>query len=61
MFNMWVIQFHFQIHRWVKEAGENITVEISKYTDADPTPIDDSNQYWKAFKEVTEELYVLFD
>lgn len=41
---------------WEKEAGENVTIEIRKGIRPEATRIDDSNQYWAAFKNATEQM-----
>lgn len=45
-----------QIERWASEAGSNVTVNILKGLKPPPTPVDDSNPYWIAFKKATDEL-----
>lgn len=47
---------HIQIKSWEKEAGENVTIKIKKGLRVEPTRIDDSNPYWVAFKNATEQL-----
>lgn len=44
----------------MKEAGENISVEIQKGMNPPPTRFDDSNSYWVAFKNATDEMYAFF-
>lgn len=46
----------FQIKSWAQEAGPDVTANITKYENPDPTPIDSSNPYWGAFKSATEQL-----
>lgn len=42
-----------QLHRWCNEAGGNIKIIFeSKGSKVEPTPIDDSNPFWVAFRRV---------
>ncbi|XP_055301120.1 aminoacylase-1-like isoform X2 [Sitodiplosis mosellana] len=49
-------QLEQMIRGWVKEAGNDVTVDIVKGVKAPATPVDDSNPYWTAFKKATDEL-----
>ncbi|XP_031629265.1 aminoacylase-1-like [Contarinia nasturtii] len=49
-------EFERMIKRWARETGKNVTVDIIKDLNPPPTPIDDSNYYWLAFKQATDEL-----
>lgn len=44
------------MNRWVKEAGENVLLEIQKRINPPPTRLDNSNPYWIAFKNVADEM-----
>lgn len=49
--------FEAQLNQWCEEAGGGIKIEFDqKEVKVDATKIDDSNEYWVAFKEATDEL-----
>lgn len=50
---------NFQIERWCEEAGGNIKINYqSKDPKAPVTPTDETNPFWIAFKNATDELFV---
>lgn len=52
-----VVEFEKMLNRWAKESGENIEIEyLVKEAYQPATKTDDSNIYWKAFKQATEKL-----
>lgn len=52
---------NFQIERWCEEAGGNIKINYqSRDAKAPVTPTDDTNPFWIAFKNATDELFVSF-
>lgn len=49
--------FETMLRRWAKESAEKIEIEfLVKEPFCPPTKTDDSNIYWKAFKDATDEL-----
>lgn len=50
-------EFSNMLEQWASEAGEGVRVEyVQKHTHVNPTVIDDSNAFWVAFKNATEQL-----
>lgn len=50
-------QFETMINKWAKEAGERVEIEYEvKEKFCPPTALDDSNIYWKGFKEAIDEM-----
>lgn len=50
-------EFEQMIIGWTKECGKNIQIEYpTREPFCPPTKIDDSNEYWKGFKEAIDEL-----
>jgi aminoacylase len=50
-------EFENMIIEWTKESGKNIGIEYpTREPFCPPTKIDDSNEYWKGFKEAIDEL-----
>lgn len=41
---------------WGEEAGKNVTIEIKKGNRTEATCVDDTNRYWVAFKNATEQV-----
>lgn len=45
-----------QLNQWCKEAGGNIEMDYEvQMPKVAPTPLDDSNKYWVAFKKAIDE------
>lgn len=45
------------VNKWCREAGQGVYIEFEqKDTRIPPTKIDNSNPFWVAFKEATDEL-----
>lgn len=56
MVNFLFTLFFPKIHRWCDEAGGNITVKtLEKGEKEKITPVDDTNPFWIAFKNATDE------
>ncbi|XP_016959782.1 aminoacylase-1 [Drosophila biarmipes] len=51
-----VREFEANLAKWCEEAGGDIEFEISRRDHIPPTVTDDSNPFWVAFKNATEEL-----
>ncbi|XP_045499175.1 aminoacylase-1-like [Colias croceus] len=52
-------EFENMIKNWCKEAGANVTYEFEQKDDyVPPTPTNDSNPYWTAFKTTIEKLKI---
>lgn len=52
-----VVEFEKMINKWAKESGERIEIEYLVKEPYQPaTKTDDSNIYWKALKQATEDL-----
>lgn len=52
-----IAQFETMLYKWAKESGENVEVEfLVKQTFVTPTKTDDTNIYWKAFKQAIDGL-----
>lgn len=50
-------KFEEMLNQWAKESGEKIEIEyLVKEAYCAPTKTDDSNIFWKAFKEATDEM-----
>lgn len=50
-------QFEATINKWAKESGSRVEIEYEvKEQRSPPTVIDDSNMYWKGFKQAIDEL-----
>jgi len=45
-----------QLDKWCEEAGGDIELDISRKDHIPPTVTDESNPFWVAFKNATEEL-----
>lgn len=51
-----MLEIFSKIHRWCTEAGGNITVNtLEKGEKEKSTPVDDSNPFWLAFKNATDQ------
>ncbi|XP_050677923.1 aminoacylase-1-like isoform X2 [Leptidea sinapis] len=51
--------FENMIKNWCKEAGANVTYDFDqKDAYVDPTPVDNTNQYWHAFKSAVDKLKI---
>lgn len=49
------VKFEEMLRKWGKEAGDNIQMKfLIKEPQCPPTPTDDSNIYWKAFKQAID-------
>jgi len=49
--------FDDMIRKWCEAAGDEVTHEfLHKQLKVPPTIVDDSNEYWMAFKRATDEL-----
>lgn len=45
------------VNRWCREAGNDVYIEYEqKQPQIQPTKLDNTNPYWVAFKEATDEL-----
>ncbi|XP_038213797.1 aminoacylase-1-like [Zerene cesonia] len=52
-------EFENMIKNWCKEAGANVTYQFEQKDDyVPPTPVNDSNPYWVAFKTAIEKLKI---
>lgn len=52
-----VVEFEKMLNKWAKESGERIEIEYLVKEPYQPaTKTDDSNIYWKALKQATEDL-----
>lgn len=50
-------KFETMLKKWAKESGENIEIEFLVKSDfCPPTKTDDTNIYWRAFKEAADDL-----
>lgn len=50
-------EFEEMMNRWAEDSGSNIEIEfLVKEPYCPPTKTDDSNVFWKGFREATEEL-----
>lgn len=51
------VEFEQMLNKWAKESGERIEIEfLVKESYCPPTKTDDSNIFWKAFKQATDNM-----
>lgn len=51
------VKFEEMLRKWAKESGDNVQMKfLIKEPICPPTKTDDSNNYWKAFKQATDEM-----
>lgn len=55
-----IAQWEATINKWCKEAGEGVTITYEQKQPQVPvTKLDNTNDYWIAFKQATDKLYVV--